>query len=49
MLYSDVLSPLPPLDDLVIGTINESIKMIDDGKNPYQFYTSNKPFLEDLG
>ena len=23
--------------------------MIDDGKNPYQFYTSNKPFLEDLG
>ena len=23
--------------------------MIDDGKNPYQFYTSNKKLLEDLG
>jgi len=48
-VIGDVLSPLPPLDDLVIGTINEAIKMIDDGKNPYQFYTSNKTLLEDLG
>jgi len=48
-VISDVLSPLPPLDDVVVGTINEAIKMIDDGKNPYQFYTSNKTLLDDLG
>ena len=48
-VVSDVLSPLPPLDDWVVGRVNDFVEAIDKGENPYQFYESSKPLIEDLG
>jgi len=48
-VVGDVLSPLPPLDDFVRARLNNFIEMISEDENPFQFYTSNDPLLEDLG
>jgi len=48
-IVSDVLSPLPPLDDGVRIGLNALIASISDDENPFEFYTSNETLLEDLG
>ena len=48
-IASDVLSPLPPLDDVARIALNGFIASISDDENPFQFYTSNETLLEDLG
>ncbi len=46
---SDILSPLPPLDDGVKIALNGLIASISDDENPFEFYTSSETLLEDLG
>ncbi len=48
-IVSDILSPLPPLDDGVRIGLNALIASISDDENPFEFYTSNETLLEDLG
>ena len=48
-IVSDILSPLPPLDDGVRIGLNAIIASISDDENPFEFYTSNETLLEDLG
>lgn len=48
-IASDVLSPLPPLDDGVRRGLNALIASISDDENPFEFYTSSETLLEDLG
>ena len=46
---SDILSPLPPLDEGVKVALNGLIASISDDENPFEFYTSSETLLEDLG
>jgi len=48
-IVSDILSPLPPLDDAVRIGLNALIASLSDDENPFEFYTSNETLLEDLG
>ena len=45
----DILSPLPPLDDVVRRGLNSLIESISSDENPFEFYTSTETLLEDLG
>ena len=45
----DVFSPLPALNPLVTGKLNEFIEMTQESKDPFEFYETKRALVEDLG
>ena len=49
-VVKDILSPIPPLDDLTLMMVNKVIKTASDGDDPFQFFAKDKKtFIEQAG
>ena len=49
-IVKDILSPIPPLDDLTLMMVNKVIKTASDGDDPFQFFAKDKKtFIEQAG
>ena len=48
-MAEDVFSPLPALNPLVTGKLNEFIAMTLESKDPFEFYETKRALVEDLG
>ena len=49
LAISDIASPIPLLDDQVIGVVNNVISTISSDEDPVQFYQNEKTFIEYMG
>lgn len=49
LAISDIASPIPLLDDQVIGLVNNIISTLSSDENPVQFYQNEKTLIEYMG